>query len=63
MVVKDVDLVTLEDGFVYWWPRDYKYTQGCFSAHTLREIANQLDELNREWDQQITDYFNKNKES
>lgn len=49
------EIVTFEDGFKYFWPTNYKH--GAFSAHNLREIANHLDELNREWQRDIDEYF------
>lgn len=40
--VKDVD------GYVYYWPAGS--THGCMSAHHLRELADELDRRNKEWD-------------
>lgn len=40
------DLVTLEDGYVYYFQR----SAGALSAHNLRQIADILDEKNAEWD-------------
>lgn len=31
---------------------------GAWKSHNLREIADFLDELNAEWDNQIQEYFN-----
>lgn len=45
------ELITLEDGYKYYWPKDYPY--GAFSAHSLREIADMLDNENRTWDEQV----------
>ncbi len=41
------EIVTLDDGFKYYWP--VGCTQGAFSAVVLRDIADQLDEMNEEW--------------
>lgn len=40
------DFVTLEDGFVYYWPEG---SNGCFASHQLREIADELDSRNKDW--------------
>jgi hypothetical protein len=37
------------DGFYYYAPPGY----GSYAAHTLREIANKLDEMNESWVEQI----------
>lgn len=37
------------DGFYYYDPP----TSGSYAAHTLREIAAKLDELNKPWSEQI----------
>lgn len=39
------------DGFYYYDP--YPLGAGSYSAHTLREIADKLDELNKPWSDQI----------
>lgn len=49
------EIVTLDDGFKYYWP---EHTNGCFSSRTLRDIADQLDEMNKDWSNQIDMYFN-----
>lgn len=45
------ELVTFEDGFKYWWPLGYVH--GAFQSHHLRAIADQLDEINKPWSDQI----------
>lgn len=44
------------DGFVYWWPEGSP--NGHLAAHHLRELAEELDRRNREWNKQIEDRFN-----
>ena len=43
------------DGYFYFWPTN----DGCWSAYIMRSIADKLDEVNKKWDDQITEYFNK----
>lgn len=44
-LIKDVD------GYFYFWPED---NNGAWASHNLRELADKLDELNKEWDEQVT---------
>ena len=37
------------DGFYYYDPPGH----GSYAAHTLREIADKLDEMNKPWSEQI----------
>ena len=39
----------LEDGYQYYWPNG----GGAISASQLREIADELDRRNAEWDKQV----------
>ena len=48
-------LIVDVDGYFYFWPSN----EGCWSAHMMRTIANKLDEVNKKWDDQIHEYFNK----
>ena len=48
------DLVQDVDGYYYFWPISNK---GSFTAHNLRQIADELDRINAPWDKQINDYF------
>jgi hypothetical protein len=48
------DIVTMEDGYKVWWPL---HGHGYVNAVDLRIIADYLDELNKEWDAQVTEYF------
>ncbi len=48
------DILTGDDGYKIWWPTK---VNGAFSAHTLRLMADILDEKNLEWDKQIQEYF------
>lgn len=43
------DIITFEDGFKYWWPEGYRF--GAFSSQFLRELADYLDEQNKEWNE------------
>ena len=47
------DFVTLEDGYVRFWPS----RNGCLSASEMRMIADELDARNATWDAQVQDYF------
>jgi 4-alpha-glucanotransferase len=47
------EFVTLEDGFVYWWPS----SQGTISSHDLRTLADELDRRNEAWQTQLNEYF------
>jgi hypothetical protein len=49
------DIITLDDGFKYYWPSDWH--KGAFSSHNLREIADFLDEVNEPWQKKIDEYF------
>lgn len=44
------DFVCHEDGYYYYWParRD-----GAMPGYVLRALADKLDEINKEWDDQI----------
>lgn len=45
------------DGFFYYWPS--MNLSGCYASYILHEIADTLDELNREWEEQLERDFNK----
>lgn len=45
------DLCKLEDGYYQFFPSDT--LGGCWSAYILREIADKLDELNDQLDQEV----------
>lgn len=49
-IVNQEEIVTLEDGFKYYWPIS---NRGAFSAENLRDIADQLDEMNKDWQAQL----------
>jgi hypothetical protein len=40
------------DGFYYFWPSDQSLT-GCWAEHLLREVADKLRELNKDWSQMV----------
>lgn len=40
-----------DDGYYYWWPN--KKLSGFVSAEYLRELADILDNLNKDWDEQV----------
>jgi hypothetical protein len=46
------------DGFYYFLPN--QNGGGLWQAYVLREIADKLDDLNKEWNDQITKYFEEN---
>lgn len=48
------DLVTLDDGFVCFWPLG---NGGALCSHDLRIVADELDRRNADWEKQINDYF------
>ena len=45
-----LDIVIGDDGFAVFWPMS---ARGAFSAHTLREIADELDNRNKPWQEQL----------
>jgi len=49
-------LVMGVDGYFYFWPVD---NNGAWSSYHLREVANKLDEINKEWHQQVEKEFSK----
>ena len=49
------EIMTLEDGFKYFWPEGY--THGCFSPANLRDIADELDKMNASWQEEMNNYF------
>ena len=38
------------DGYFYFWPED---NNRAWASHHLRELANKLDELNKQWNTQV----------
>lgn len=48
-----------EDGYFDFWP---KLGGGYWPSYLLRELADQLDVINKPWEDDIRDYFNKHKE-
>ena len=44
------ELIMDVDGYFYFWPAD---NNGAWAANHLRELANKLDELNKEWNKQV----------
>lgn len=49
------ELIMDVDGYFYFWPTN----DGCWSAYILHSIANKLDEMNKKWDDQIHEHFNR----
>jgi hypothetical protein len=50
-----------DDGYYYWWPTDEidgRAPYGCWSAESLRIIADELDERNKDWDEKIKKELN-----
>ena len=55
---KDIGSFQLDsDGFYYFW-MDEDLT-GCWTAHNLREIADELDKINKPYRNSIEEYFRK----
>jgi hypothetical protein len=52
---REDDCVALEDGYIYDWP--HRDTLGALSAIELRAIADVLDEKNKPWHDEVTQYF------
>lgn len=50
------DLVCCDDGYWVYWP---EANTGALCSHTLREIFHILEDLNKDWDKQVNDYFDK----
>lgn len=52
------EFITDVDGYVYWWPDGSPH--GHLASHHLRWIADELDDRNAAFDEEIDNYF-KNK--
>ena len=50
------DIMMGEDGYQLYWPG---HNSGAFSAWMLRAIADELDRVNKDWDDHIAEYFAK----
>lgn len=48
------EIVELEDGFKYFWVKD----RGALSAGDLRIIADELDDRNKDYQEQVDSYLN-----
>lgn len=58
---KDIGSFQLDsDGFYYFWQDEDLV--GCWTAHNLREIADELDKINKPYRNLIEDYFKKENE-
>jgi major membrane immunogen (membrane-anchored lipoprotein) len=44
-----------DDGYYVWW--DDKNNSGYVPSWILRELADKLDELNKEWDEGVKEFF------
>ena len=51
------DIVISDDGYYVWWPDHTR--EGYIESHVLRTLADKLDELNKAWDDEIHEYFDK----
>jgi len=49
-------LVMDVDGYFYFWPVD---NNGAWSSYHLKEVANKLDEINKQWNEQLEKDLNK----
>ena len=55
---KDIGSFQLDsDGFYYFWQDEDLV--GCWTAHNLREIADELDKVNKPYRNSIEEYFRK----
>lgn len=50
------EFVYLEDGFLYYWPSH----GGAIPAYQLRQLADELDKRNKDWQEQMDNYFGEN---
>lgn len=46
------------DGYYHFWPNPS--LNGSTTSNILRLIADELDKVNKDWDDNIKEYFNKN---
>lgn len=53
------EIVSLEDGYRYYYPTK----RGALSASTLRDIADILDGLNKDWNEQVNAGLMKERET
>lgn len=51
MINQHKDFIHLEDGYLYFYPKE---SRGALSSHHLRIVADYLDEMNAEWDAQVS---------
>lgn len=49
-VRRDGDIITGDDGYRVFWP---DHRRGFLDAFALRVIADELDRLNKDWDEQV----------
>ena len=47
------ELIMDVDGYFYFWPSN----DGCWPSHIMRSIANKLDDINKPWNDAVTEYF------
>lgn len=52
------ELIVLEDGYKYYYPTK----RGALSASALRDIADTLDAINKDWGKQVHDELMKERE-
>lgn len=45
------DFLMSEDGYYNWWPVPER--DGYIPSYMLRAIADELDKLNKDWDEQV----------
>lgn len=46
------DMIIGDDGYYAWWPNE-DLRAGYIPSWVLRELADKLDELNKDWDEQL----------
>ena len=55
---KSIGLAVLDvDGYYYFWSNE---NDGLWSSYSLRLIADKLEELNKDWDEKISQEFKRN---
>lgn len=47
------------DGYFSYWPEDMS---GSFSSWTMRLIADKLEEMNKDWDDKVNEYFERERQ-
>lgn len=51
------DFVMGDDGYYVFWPKEH--TMGALASYHLRWLADELDRINKPWDDQVQAFFEK----